>query len=163
MPSITPAGQEVEILDYLFKVHGIENVLLVLGSVVSIDHRLEYALLHGIPDIKPYTQDSKVPEKIYKRHQLYSIAVRRLSIMIAQCRSCHDIFTFLLRAFPDAMAHFNIQISQERGGGLIGGAGDNTSSIPKQPDRPVLEHVPERLSAQYTPKDSKSSQKKESA
>ena len=158
MPSITPAGQEVEILDYLFQVHGTENVLLILGSVISIDHRLEYAMLHGIPDLKPYTTDNKVPTDIYNRNKLYKIGVRRLAVMVAQCRSSHDIFLFLLKAFPDAMTHFNIQISQERGGGLIGGAGDNTSMIPRQPDRPMLEKVPERLSAGFEP-DSKKSKK----
>jgi hypothetical protein len=161
MPSITPAGQEVEILDYLFQVHGTENVLLILGAVVSIDHRLEYALLHGIPDMRPYAADNKVPENIYKRNNLYKIGVRRLAVMVAQCRSSHDIFIFLLKAFPDAMTHFNIQISQDRGGGLIGSSGDNTSVLPKQPDRPVLGHVPDRLSAGFNP-ESKTKEKKES-
>ncbi len=51
------------------------------------------------------------------------------------------------------MAHFNIQISQERGGGFIGSAGDNVSSLPRAPDRPAAESFPDRLSAKYEPKE----------
>ncbi len=148
-PSITPAGQEVEILDYLFTAHGVENVLLVLGQVVQMDPRLEYALMRGRPSAK----ESPDP-KLQRRHALYRMAVRKLAIMVSQSRGSHNIFTFLLRAFPDAMAHFNIQISQERGGGFIGSAGDNVSALPKAPSKPAVETVPEKLSAKYEPKES---------
>jgi hypothetical protein len=54
MSSISPAGQEVQIVDYLYNKHGASNVLFALARVVGVDHRIEYGLLHGISDIDRY-------------------------------------------------------------------------------------------------------------
>lgn len=89
---ISPANELVSLLQFLYQHHG-HTLLLALGQVIEIDHRLKYALM----------SDDEA---------LRGSAILLLATCVGSSPSAQKIFMFLLKTFPDAMQHFSVSLHQ---------------------------------------------------
>ncbi|MDI9644244.1 MAG: hypothetical protein QFX35_03365 [Candidatus Verstraetearchaeota archaeon] len=91
-PFSSPASEVIAMLTFFWQEYRYQ-LLLVLGGIVEIDERLEYALLSGNPELE-------------------ALAIEKLGMAISMSPSCGSVVAYLLKAFGNAMHNIHMSVQQ---------------------------------------------------